>query len=143
MQESWKQVTNLIDELKPLLLRSGVPLRQVTLPDADPNVIPLAKYNEIFDWLHKLKLSDEWVAVMKVWTLIPASQWAGYDLHELTGLQEQILLERALAKLRKRWKLERPSFFGRKFRAKNDNGDSDCDEESADRERQESEDTAV
>jgi hypothetical protein len=114
--------------------------------DTDPNVIPLAKYNEMFDWLHKLKLSDEWVAVMKVWNLVPPKQWAGYDLHEVTGLQEQILLDAALAKLRKRWKSERPSFFGRKFRAKGDKGDdTDTDEieEGTRRLREESEDSAV
>jgi len=117
------------------------------MPDADPDVIPLSKFNEIFDWLHKFQLSDEWVAVLKVWALVPPHQWAGYDLHELTGLQEQILLEAALAKARKRWKLERPSFFGRKFRAKNDKGDNDPEfedlEENADRLSQESEDSAV
>jgi hypothetical protein len=124
MQESWKQVSGLVEELKVLLLRSGVPERQVSMPhDTDPNVIPLEKYNDIFDWLHKFKLSDEWVAAMKVWNLVPPKQWAGYDLHEVTGLQEQILLEAALSKLRKRWKLERPSFFGRKFRAKGDKGE--------------------
>jgi len=120
VQESWNQVKQLVEELKKFLLMSGVPERQVTMPEVDPdiNVIPLAKFNEIFDWLHQLKLSDEYVKVLKVWALVPEHQWAGYVLHEISGLQEQILLEVALAKLRRKWKQNRPSFFGRKFTAK-------------------------
>lgn len=99
---------------------AGVPDRQYTMPEVDPdiNVIPSSKYNEIFDWLHRFKLSDEYIIVTGVWSLVPEKQWAGYVLHEVEGLQEQVLLEQALAKLRKRWKQERPSFFGRKFTAK-------------------------
>lgn len=120
MKESWNQVKALIEELKKFVLMSGVPERQTLMPEVDPdiNVIPLSKYNEIFDWLHRFKLSDEYVNTLKVWALVPEKQWAGYILHEVEGLQEQVLLEQALAKLRKRWKQERPSFFGRKFTAK-------------------------
>lgn len=98
------------------------------MPEADPNDIPLTKYNEIFDWLHKLKLSEEYVRVLGVWKLVPEKQWAGYILHQVEGLQEQILLEKALVLLRKRWKQERPSFFGRKFK----NHDIDETKEGAD-----------
>lgn len=149
MLESWKQVQNLIAEITPFLLKSGVPQRQVAMPhDTDPNIIPLEKYNEIFDWLHKLKLSDEMVAVLKVWSLLPPEIWARYDLFEVTGLQEQILLEKALAKFRKRWKLNRPSFFGRKFRVKGDKGEiedaeSEGTEGDTDGVRQESEGDSV
>ncbi len=110
---------------------SGVPERQVTMPECDPdfNTIPLSKYNEIFDWLHNVKLSDEYVRVIGVWALVPEKQWAGYTLHEVEGLQEQLLLEAALSKLRKRWKQDRPSFFGRKFTAK---GTKDETQEPAD-----------
>lgn len=136
MQESWNQVKSLIDELKPFLLKAGVPVRQVSMPECDPdlNVIPLEKYNEIFDWLHFLKLGPEFEAVLKVWNLLKPEIWARYELMEITGLQEQILMEKALAKFRKRWKLNRPSFFGRKFRAKGSNENDDSELESIEEE---------
>lgn len=116
MQDSWNAVQRLIEELKPLLLESGVPERQVTMPEADPTWIVVTKYDDIFTWLHELKLSPEYEAAVRAWKLVKPEVWQGYKDHGFTGLQEQNILQAALAKLRKRWKLNRPSFFGRKFR---------------------------
>lgn len=116
MQDSWLSVQSLINEVKHLLLESGVPERQVTMPEGDPTWILITKYDEIFTWLHELKLSPEYEAAAKAWKLVKPEVWQGYKDHGFTGLREQDILQAALMKLRKRWKKDRPSFFGRKFR---------------------------
>lgn len=127
MQDSWNDVQKLIDELKFLLLKSGVPERQVTMPEASPQWIRPEKYIEVFDWLHNLKLSPEYLAAGKAWAMVKPDVWAMYELHGFTGLTEQLILQEALSNLRKRWKLNRPSFFGRKFR---DNTDDPSESET-------------
>lgn len=129
MQDSWKKVETLIDEMRKLLLLAGIPERQITMPTTDPDntpaVIPLARYNEIYDWLHMLLMSDEWAMVVSARQLVPDSVWDYYQLHDIKGQQEQLVLEKHLVKLRKRWKQNRPSFFGRCFKAKGSKSDGD------------------
>jgi hypothetical protein len=130
MQQAWDDVKALLDKVQPHLLRAGIPERQLTMPDAEPAEIRIERYVEIYDWLHALTQSDEWTNLMKQWKLRPEHIWAGYELHEIKGLQEQILLEKAQILIRKRWKLNRPFFFGRKFKKGKPDGDGDSSSDS-------------
>lgn len=130
MQQAWEDVEKMLQQVRPHLLRAGIPERQLSMPEAEPAEIRIERYLEIFDWLTALIASDEWTALMKVWKLRPERIWADYILHEIKGLQEQILLETAQAGIRKRWKLERPFFFGRKFKKGNHGDESSSDPES-------------
>lgn len=116
MEQAWNDVENLLLEMKPLLSLTPIPKRQLEMPKADPQRIKTETYNKVYDWLHKVKMSDEYVAAYKIYRLIPPKQWTDYILYDITGLQEQILLEKAGAKLRDRWKEGRPSFFGRDYK---------------------------
>lgn len=127
MQQAWDDVKALLDQVQPHLLRAGIPERQLVMPDAEPIEIRIERYVEIYDWLHALTQCDEWTNLLKVWKLRPEHIWEGYKLHEIKGLQEQILLEQAQIKIRKRWKLNRPFFFGRKFKKGKPDG---CDDSS-------------
>jgi hypothetical protein len=128
MQQAWDDVSKMLDGVRPHLLRAGIPERQLSMPTAEPVEIRIERYVEIFDWLHALTQSDEWAALMKAWKLRPEHIWEGYALHEIKGLQEQILLEKAQIAIRKRWKLDRPFFFGRIFKKeKPSDGDSSSD----------------
>jgi len=124
MKQAWADVENLLTEVRPHLLRAGVPQRQLTMPDATPDDIKVERFVEIFDWLHKLKTGPEFLALLKVWKLVAPDVWERYKLLDIKGLQEQILLEKAQIVLRKAWKQNRPFFFGRKFKTEEPNGDS-------------------
>lgn len=116
MQQAWDDVQRLLNEVRPHLLRAGIPDRQLVMPLSPAGEIRVERYVEIFDWLHEFMLSDEWSALMKAWKLRPENIWENYRLHEIKGLQEQLLLEKAQVGIRKRWKLNRPFFFGRQFK---------------------------
>ena len=127
MQQAWSDVENLINEMRPHLLRANVPERQTTMPEGDAKRIHMKTYVKVFDWLHNLKLSDEYRGVLSIWNLLPEAIWTNYKTFGIKGHKEQILLEQAQAKLRKAWKQNRPSFFGRKIK-----DEQDTDQESAD-----------
>jgi hypothetical protein len=120
MLQAWENVELLLNEMRPLLAQAGIPERQLKMPDAKPEDIKTERFVEIFDWLHRLKLGNEYQQVAKVRRLVPEAQWERYQLFEITGLQEQLLLEQANIKLRKAWKHNRPHFFGRKFKSKDE-----------------------
>lgn len=128
MQQAWENVEKLLMEVRPHLLRAGIPERQVTMPEAKPEDIKVERYTEIFDWLHKLTLSPEWTNLLKVWKLVAPEVWQGYIDSEIKGLQEQLLLEKAQIAIRKLWKLNRPFFFGRKFKVKDGSESTPTDE---------------
>lgn len=121
MKEAWDGVSKLLDELHFILIESGIPQRQISMPlfigEADPCRIKAETYVEAFDWLHAISLSQEYITVVKVKTLLPQSNWDLYKLQGFRNFQEQILLEKAQLALRKLWKTKRPSFFGKIFHA--------------------------
>lgn len=121
----------LIAELRPHLLQAGIPERQVTMPTADPEDIKIERYVQIFDWLSNFKTSDEFAAYLKVWRLRTPSQWQSYIDLDITGLQEQILLEKANAVLKRRWKRNRPCFFGRTFKPKGEGEEGSAEQDCA------------
>ena len=119
-----------------LLLESGVPEHQVRMPVGRlPEHIPVEKFAEAFDWLHFLRQGREWEAVEKVKRLRTQEMWDKYKAYGFKGLQEQLLLEAAQARLRKAWRTNRPSFFGRTYKdAENDNEEEteqDSDQQDA------------
>ena len=130
MKQAWENVQALIDDMRPLLLQAGIPERQTNMPEADPEDIKSERYVEIFDWLHALRMSPEWEKTTKARALVPEYVWENYRLHEIRGLQEQIILENANIALRKAWKRSRPFFFGRKF--KKDKPDDEKSDKSSD-----------
>lgn len=126
MQQAWDEVAKLLDEMTFILVEVGIPEHQVKMPrqlteaertlPADPLRIPSDTYVRAFDWLHNLRISDVYAGVLKAKALVPQHIWDMYKLQELRGLQEQILLDTAQRKLRKLWKLNRPTFFGRIYK---------------------------
>ncbi len=72
-----------------------------------------------FDWLHDLFLSEEYNAVKKFYSLLPAETWRRYTLFEIEGLREQELLRNACKALWLAWRKKRPSLFN-KDRVSND-----------------------
>lgn len=116
MLQAFENVETLLKELAPLLIESGVPTHQVKMPAGRlPEFIPVEKFAEAFDWLHLLSQSEAYAAVIKVKKLRTQEIWDRYKAYGIRGLQEQILLEAAQLRLRKAWKTNRPSFFGRVY----------------------------
>jgi hypothetical protein len=122
MHQSWDEIEKLLNEMQFILVESGIPEHQVKMPQmitgepADPLRIQTDTYIKAFDWLHNLRMSDQYAGVLKVKSLLPQRIWDMYKLQELRGLQEQFLLETAQRKLRKLWKSNRPTFFGRVYK---------------------------
>lgn len=123
MQQAWENVESLLSEMLPELLEAGVPESQARMPEYPPEEIKSEHYVAAFDWLHELRIGEAYGAVLAARRLVPSHQWDAYRLHEIDGLQEQILLAKAHKKLRKAWKTDRPSFFGKKKRATNSEAD--------------------
>lgn len=116
MQQAFENVEKLLSDMRPLLLQAGIPERQTLMPTGrEPDRIKLEVYVEAFDWLHRIYTSGEWAATVKARKLVPEERWATYKAHGFTGLQEQLILESANIKLRKVWKFQRPSFFGKVY----------------------------
>lgn len=114
MQFSFKQVEGLLKVLQPFLLKAGI--NRCTMPTGDINQIPAGKFMTVFDWLSEILTSEEWEEVQNVWKLCTPEVWAGYDMFEITDLAEQILLQKAVAKLKLRWMQDRPTgFFGKHY----------------------------
>jgi hypothetical protein len=122
LQQAWEEVEKLLDELRFVLVESGVPEHQVQMPrtdngdPADPLRIQSDTYIKAFDWLHNLSISSAYAGVLKVKALLPQHIWDMYKLQGLRGLQEQLLLDKAQIKLRKLWKQNRPTFFGKVYK---------------------------
>jgi hypothetical protein len=114
VREAWDNVETLLKGMATLLIESGVPSHQVMMPQGrKPEEIKLEKYVEAFDWLHRLRHGGAWIAVEKAKALRPQEIWDAYKAHGFKNLQEQIILERAQEQLRKAWRTNRPSIFGR------------------------------
>lgn len=121
MQTAWNNVETLLNEMKPLLVEAGVPERQVAMPKGrEPEEIKINQYSDAFDWLHDLKMSPAWESLLRAKALLPDHAWANYKAIGIKGSREQIILERAQAGVRRGWKQNRPSFFGRTYRPKKD-----------------------
>lgn len=131
MQQAFENVEDLLNSLKPLLLEAGVPERQLLMPQGrKPEEIKLEKYVEAFDWLHRISISGEYAGVQKAKKLVSEETWAKYKAYNITGLQEQIILNNALLKLRRAWKTNRPSFFGKVFKdAEQEESEQDVDQQ--------------
>lgn len=143
MREAWENVEAMLGRMQFLLLESGIPMRQVQMPlvrystDVEGSFqfrpkpadeIKLEQYVEAFDWLHRLYTGGAWLGVERAKKLRTQEIWDTYKAHGFRGMQEQIILERAQLALRKAWKTNRPSFFGRVYREP----EQDSDQENSD-----------
>lgn len=118
-QESWKTIERLLNEMRPLLIEVGI--RNAVMPVVDPEVnIALSLMNDSFDWLHRLYLSPEYKAALRIFLCVPASHWEGYRANNIHNLREQVLLAEKAMPLRKLWRTNRPAFFGKVFNARKD-----------------------
>ncbi|MEE9548732.1 MAG: hypothetical protein V3V68_05190 [Nitrosomonadaceae bacterium] len=59
-------------------------------------------------------MSDEYEDMVYVYDLVPSETWKRYELLEIEGLREQILLEKASKKLLKKWRTKRPRLLGKR-----------------------------
>lgn len=140
MKEAFDNVKGLLDELSFLLIESGVPQHQVRMPcGRQPEEIKLERYVEAFDWLHRLASSREYAAVQKAKLLRPQQIWDAYKAHGFKNMQEQVILEKAQENLRRLWRTNRPSFFGRIYREP----EQDSTEENSERESVRPEETGT
>lgn len=138
MQQAWDDIAKLLGEVHFILVEAKVPEHQVMMPrmedgsPADPLRVKIETYVAAYDWLHNLSISAEYAAVVKVKALLPQHIWDMYALQELRGLQEQILLDKAQIKLRKFWKQNRPTFFGKVYKHVEEEEPTDADPNSGD-----------
>ncbi len=105
-----ESINILLTEVKSTLLMAGVPEKCLQIKDGKHRI---DAYNRAFDWLHNLKLSVEYINLLKIRGLLPEATWRRYDAFEITDLREQILLSEAKRKLLKRWTHKRPAMFKR------------------------------
>ena len=92
------------------LVLAGIPNHQINIRKKKFQISSLSK---AFDWLHDLKLSEEYRRYIEVRALLPEETWTNYKLLGIVGLVEIDMLLVASSKLRKRWKNNRPPIFNR------------------------------
>lgn len=131
MKDSYNQVKVLLDEVGPFFIRAGISENRCKMPEGDIEIIKPQKFIDAFDWLSEVIQSPEYQAVQKVWALVTPQQWAGYDLHGITGLTQQNMLADALVPFKELWKNRPGSFFGKKFNAQVEEIDENSDHNSS------------
>ncbi len=99
----------LLKDMKPLLVSAGIPARQINIRNSEAKIDTLLK---AFDWLHDIKMSEEYEKMGYVWNLVAPVTWDRYEKLNITGLREQTMLEEAQKALLKLWKTNRPKIFG-------------------------------
>jgi len=113
MQRAFHNVSALLADMLPFLERSGI---IILMPTGDITQIKIDKYNEVFDFLSFLDSSEEWETVQNAWSLCTPERWAWYDDFDVTGLQEQQILNFACLHFAKLWRKHKPTgFFGRQI----------------------------
>ncbi len=105
-----KEIENLLVEMKRILFVACVPKHQIRIRSGKHKT---DTYANAFDWLHNLYMSDAYHQVKAIYNLLPEEIWRRYDLFEIEGLREQILLEAACKKLFKAWRTKRPQLFNK------------------------------
>jgi len=100
----------LLNEMKPILLAAGVPKYQIHMRSGRHKI---STCNTAFDWLHHVKISPEYAAMVYVWGLLPEEVWERYEKFGLTDTREQLMLISASKDLLKLWKKSRPRLFGK------------------------------
>ncbi len=88
---------NILEEMAPYLPKKTIKHRQVLIDKAEEHQL-----KSIMDWLQGL-YDSEYAEVKRIVNLLPKETWDNYKLLGIVGLAEQILLEIALAKLKKAW----------------------------------------
>lgn len=119
VKEALESLEILLKEVRPLLLIAKIPKHQLRIRNQNHQVASLAR---AFDWLHNLKMSPEYDRLKWVRGLLPEETWRKYDLHQLEGLQEQILLRIAIKDLQNKWRKKRPAVFNRDVKKVSDTG---------------------
>lgn len=112
---SLETIVELLLELKPVLIKAGIPEKQLRIRRGKHRV---PACNRAFDWLHDIKLGTEYQEYKKVRALLPETTWDRYILFEIEGLREQKLHEQAAQKLRARWRRKRPAMFNSDLKKK-------------------------
>jgi hypothetical protein len=115
MQLAWDNVNDIFKLMQPRLADAGITVR---MPEGDINQIAIDKYNEVFDFIHILSLSDEWARLKKFHDSVGEWRWQGFrDLGQKNAAEHREL-RRHLAPFKALWKP--PSgFFNRKIKFQN------------------------
>ena len=75
--------------------------------------LQVATLQKAFDWLHDLYMSPIYSNVKDFYALLPEEIWKRYELFEVEGLREQVLLDDASRKLLQVWRSKRPVIFNK------------------------------
>ena len=107
---SSESLQSLLDGARITLIAAGVPPLQINIRKKK---FQISSYVKAYDWLHDLKLSEEYTNYVKVRALLPEETWTNYITCNYTGLAEMDMLLLAGSKLKKRWKKDRPPLFNK------------------------------
>jgi hypothetical protein len=102
MKSKIVQIENLHIEMKTLTLRAGVPEAQYNEAIQADELLTDEILTERLDFLKEVRQTT-FAEAFKIWRLVPATTWDMYDLLGQKKLAEQLLLKKALKKLKKSW----------------------------------------
>lgn len=110
LKEAHQTVETLLNEMKPSLLLAGCNPNHVRVASGD---FKLKTYNDAYDWLHRIYLSDVYAAVKKIYDMRTPETWVTYALMGTEGLWEQEAIADAGVALKRRWRTKKPRLYGR------------------------------
>ncbi len=110
MDDARDTITKLLDEMRHYLILAKVPQSQINMRIGRHKI---ATCITAFDWLSNLHASDVYKNFVWLRDQLPEETWRHYELHEIKGLREQILLEDLGKLLLKEWRNKRPNLFGK------------------------------
>ncbi len=96
--------------MRSTLISSKIPKHQINIRAKKTQI---KTYAAAFDWLHDLKLSDEYNNYVAARRLLPEKTWKMYETLQLEGLAEIKILNATGSALRKRWRKSRPVIFNK------------------------------
>lgn len=100
----------LLSDMKELLVAASIPKSQINVRKGKHKI---DTYNKAFDWLHELFIHLDYRHHKYVYNLVTPETWKRYKIHNVTGLREQIMLQKSSKTIRALWKIKRPQIFGR------------------------------
>jgi hypothetical protein len=116
MKQAFDSVKRLVESMSFILKQAGI---RHEMPTGETDRIPLSKYNEMYDFLHKLYMSDEFQTAKKAKELVTDEIWANLEIVGEKSMIEYRNLKKYLPPVRDMWKPPF-KFFGKHYAPKSD-----------------------
>lgn len=98
------EISKLHSDMRELTIAAGVKIDNYNnLASEISETTPIEVKNIVLEFLIEL-IKNEYKEMLDIWNLLKPDIWERYKTFNITGLREQILLDDAKSRLRKKWR---------------------------------------